>query len=77
MKTVLTENLMMNSVTSSMIITIKKAKTAAVGILKRPLKQALAKQRLKRREAGMVNLNRSLLRRIKHFQNSLNKTGRG
>ena len=77
MKTVLTENLMMNLVTSSMITTIKRAKTAVVGILKRPLKQALAKQRLKRREAETVKLNRSLLRRIKHFQNSLNKTGGG
>ena len=38
----------------------KRAKTAVTGILKRPLKQALAKRKSKCRETETVNLSRSL-----------------
>ncbi len=56
----------------------KEGENSRSGYSKKTIKTSFgAEQRLKRREAGMVNLNRSLLRRIKHFQNSLNKTGRG
>ena len=38
----------------------KEGKTAVTGILKRPLKQALAKRKSKCRETETVNLSRSL-----------------
>ena len=51
--------------TPSMFIGIKRGITAVTAIQKRHLKQALVKRTSKYRETEMVNLSRSLYRKIK------------